>query len=296
MVDANNLSNFIKHVTENYIVLGQTVNGLHNLYTKICADDDYQSILSLVFNKQNLKITTSSRKFNNIELKLFKYISETIRISNGDYSELWFAIVYDGQVKGGVAMDNITSDVIVNGLNISLKNYKKISTVDFGTLPPDLMLIVNNLMIISALLLDKPLNNVLTRNSLNMVLSALEEIESTLELNDFLTLSRLTTNKPLKSISKLYTNILNGKNIEYISKKICTYINLMILSKIHSVDYWAIIVDNHIYIKESRLLYNIIKCIDNKISDVVSSFYQMKLFVNGNLIKRKIMEMNLNVE
>ena len=296
MVDANNLSNFIKHVTENYIVLGQTVNGLHNLYTKICADDDYQGILSLVFNKQNLKITTSSRKFNNIELKLFKYISETIRISNGDYSELWFAIVYDGQVKGGVAMDNITSDVIVNGLNISLKNYKKISTVDFGTLPPDLMLIVNNLMIISALLLDKPLNNVLTRNSLNMVLSALEEIESTLELNDFLTLSRLTTNKPLKSISKLYTNILNGKNIEYISKKICTYINLMILSKIHSVDYWAIIVDNHIYIKESRLLYNIIKCIDNKISDVVSSFYQMKLFVNGNLIKRKIMEMNLNVE
>ena len=59
-------------------------------------------------------------------------------MKNGEPSELWFAIMYNGQAKGGVAKGgDIESDVDVDGTGVSIKNYTSIANLDFGSLPAE---------------------------------------------------------------------------------------------------------------------------------------------------------------
>ena len=49
-----------------------------------------------------------------LEGELFTLIMSFVKMENGDASELWFAIMYNGQAKGGVASETgIESDVDV---------------------------------------------------------------------------------------------------------------------------------------------------------------------------------------
>ena len=169
--NAEDFSNFIQ---TKYAVAGQTINGLDNLYNAIQSSSKKDELMNLIKNSGNKKLTPGKSSINNIDSELFNLIMSYIKLDNGDASELWFAIMFNGKAKGGVASEEgIEADVEVNNQGVSVKNYKKIGNIDFGSLPKDELKelkIITNLLI---LLAGVESTAGLTRNSLNKLLRIL---------------------------------------------------------------------------------------------------------------------------
>ena len=117
------------------VVQGQDVLNIDNFYSSLVKSPNSKKLFELIQNSGNKKLRSVHDSIEGLERELFDIIMGTIKIPNGEPSELWFAIMYNGQIKGGVAGETgITSDVDIDGQGVSLKNYSKINTIDFGSL------------------------------------------------------------------------------------------------------------------------------------------------------------------
>ena len=125
---------FEKHILDKFAMEGQSIGNLNVIYQEILRRNDADlKTWFIEGGKQKPKGGTFSMSKT---AKDAYEICKSAIVVNGHHSELWFALEYNGLVKGGVAGETIISDVdIPPDIGVSLKDYGRFSSVNFGKLP-----------------------------------------------------------------------------------------------------------------------------------------------------------------
>ena len=288
----SNEKSFEDYIMRNYAVAGQKIIGLKSLYTFILSKNNTDLIdLISIDAKNKMPITTGATKIDGIYELLYDSIDQSIKIPNGESSELWFAIVYNGQVKGAVAgEEGIEADVIIGNDGVSVKNYTR-TTFDFGSLPVQATKILNTFLEIFKLITNKDLPKSKGRQPINDLLDLLdnESVES-----DIRQLLKMSTDTDIKLIQKLGDKIRKlyslNDDLDKLISVFCNEIDNMVIEKLSTFEYWALILKSTktIYIENSDDLINILKCKNDRLSPAIANFHQNKLFVLGSQLSTPI--------
>jgi hypothetical protein len=283
------LDSFENFILDKYAVPGQKISGLNNLYYAILSSPQKERLLELIKKSGNKKLTPGKTSISDIDNELFNLIMSYIKLDNGDASELWFAIMFNGKAKGGVASEEgIESDVEVGNQGVSIKNYKKIGNIDFGALPKNELKelkIITNLLVI---LTGAEFTAGLTRNSLNKLLKILNSESFQEDLKQILEIGKDTQIKALKNIYDRIITLLPNGNTEELVDTFVEDINKLIANKIKKVQWWAVIIGkNDLYLEPSSVIANRITSKEGQLSPVVNQIKGNNLFVNGNLLFNK---------
>ena len=273
--------NFETFIRINYISPGQTVIGLDSLWEAIKKDPKQKELFEFIEEENhNKSLESEVDKMNDIEKTLFNLIKRTISITNGNNSELWFAIVYDGKVVGGKRNEetgDATTDVIVKGNTVSLKNYTT-SVIDLGTLPNAGLL--TQLIYLYKTITDIEPDPNLNSSTLNNILRSINNIEFEDELKKFLEIPDLKKNKiGLSFINKFQTNL---EEAETTAEKFINQLNITVLKKVNKVNYWALIEDDTVYIKNSNKLIEKLKSTLESIASPIVSLKNNHINVSKN--------------
>jgi hypothetical protein len=244
---------------------------------------NFKSLVLIAMITEN-KVNKTSIK--NVDGDLFNLIMSYIKLDNGDASELWFAIMFNGKAKGGVATeDGIESDVEVGNQGVSVKNYKKIGNIDFGSLPKDELKELKTITNLLILLTGVEFTAGLTRNSLNNLLKTLGSESFQDDLKQILTIGKDTQIKALKNIYNKVVTLLPNGNTEELVDNFVDGVNKIIESKIKKVQWWAIISGkSDLYLEPSSSIASRLVSKEGQLSPVISQIKGNNLFVNGNLL------------
>jgi len=284
---------FKKYMDSTYVMPGQDVLGLEGMFAEVIAlsPSVRQSIVKIIGQNTKRKLSTGSYTMGKHERTLFDIIKRTIKIPNGHFSELWFAIIHDGEIKGGVAGDTgIVSDVDVDGDGVSLKNYKRLGSVDFGSLSPDFTRTFKTMLNLGSLLTGKSITASVGRVGVNDVLSSLQDPEVIADINGLLALSRDTELKFIKRVTEKIAKMLNGADPSDIATSMCNHVDAMLTRKIKSVDWWGIIIGSKVYIESADEVLEPLLCKNNQVTTAVSNFKGLHLWVNASKIHKEIID------
>jgi len=280
-----NFQNFILNV---YAMDGQQLLGLDKLFQSITKHSNQDKIFALIADTTKKPLSPGTYDISGTDLDLYNLITQNVRIPNGHPSELWFAIKFNGEVKGGVAGDSIVSDVEVGADGVSLKDYAKISTVDFGTLTVDAAKLLKSSISIFELLSGQDINKSMTRDSMNSILDMLDSEELHNDIKKLISVANDTEIRVIRRfVNKLQVFMPNGNPTDIV-EYFCTELNQTIRQKLIEVDWWGIINDGKLYLETSDEMYYALKCKNNRIASGVANFKGMHLFVNGNTINAEI--------
>lgn len=277
---------FTKFVLEKYAVQDQTITGLDSLYNAILKSSEKDKLFLLIQNSGNRPLKSGVSSIQSTEGDLFNLVVSFIKMKNGDPSELWFAIMYDGKAKGGVAKgDDIESDVDINGTGVSIKNYTSIANLDFGSLPADelkkLKQIINLLVVLTGVEFTAGLG----RDSINNLLKTLKTPSFQEDLEGILKLGEDTKIPSLKNIYNTIIRYLPNRNVNELVDEFVdgvNGINKLIANKITKVKWWAIISKNTLYLEPSDIIASRLHSKDGQLSPVFAQIKGNNLFVNGN--------------
>tara|TARA_X000001316_G_C918521_1_gene32674 strand:+ start:47 stop:1063 length:1017 start_codon:yes stop_codon:yes gene_type:complete len=276
-------------IKSKYAVQGQDVLNVDNFYNSIIKSPNSKKLLNLITNSGNKKLSTSHNPIDGLEKELFDLIMQTIKIPNGEPSELWFAIIYDGQIKGGVAGETgITSDVDVDGQGVSLKNYGKINSIDFGSLGKTVEELLRDSINLFQILTGGRVTKSLTRPSINKMLDLISSPEVINDIEEILKLSEQTNIQAIKRLAMQIEDNLEERDPRSIVNKFCNGIDANIKSKLNEVKWWATIHNGVCYLESSTELYDKLRCQDNRLSPYISQFKDLHLFVNGNALFKEV--------
>jgi hypothetical protein len=277
---------FTNFVIEKYTAKGQTVNGLDSLYNAISTSPEKDKLFNLIKTSGNKPLKSGKSSIQDIESTLFNMIMSFIKMDNGDASELWFAIIYNGQAKGGVASETgIESDVDVKGKGVSIKNYKSIGNIDFGSLPAEELKQLKKITNLLVVLTGAEFTAGLTRNSLNNLLKLLGSESFQDDLKEILVIGKDTKIKALKNIYDAVSTLLPSGNTEELVNTFINNINTLIANKIEKVEWWAVIAGkNDIYLEPSSVISNRLNSKENQLSPIIQQIKGNNLFINGNLL------------
>jgi len=276
-------------ITSKYAVQGQEVLNIDNFYNSIIKSPNSKKLFNLLENSGKKKLRTSHDPIDGLEKELFDIIMATIKIPNGEPSELWFAIMYGGLIKGGVAGDTgITSDVDVDGQGVSLKNYSKISSIDFGSLSKTVASLLRDSINLYQILSGGKVTKTLTRGSINNILDLITSPEVVRDIERILELGDKTDIAAVKRLANQLEDNLDERDPRSIAAKFCRGIDLNISSKLNEVKWWVTIHNGTCHISSSGELYEKIKCQDGRLSMAISSFKDLHLFVNGNVVYKEV--------
>lgn len=283
---------FEKFLDSKYIYEGQEIYGADNLY-KALKLKEYSSLVPLVMGGGKRKLTTTSYTLSTDEEALLKLISSTIRISNGEPSELWFAIMYKGRVKGGVAGETgIVSDVDVKDSAVSLKNYgtggKKIpSSIDFGTLDRETSIKFNQILDLFKMLTSIAVTPSITVASINKLLEFFSSKENINDINNFIKMSNDSNIGVIRRYGDRIRSVIGNKNATTLVPTFISSVNSMIESKLNKVDWWAVILSNkQVYIHSSESLIKLYTSTGNKLSPNLANFKGGHLYINASSIRK----------
>jgi hypothetical protein len=282
----NNADQFVEFIMSEYAMEGQQFLGLPLLFEKINKSPNKDKIFSLITDLDKKPLKSGDYKIQGTDAELYQLISDTIKVPNGHYSELWFAIKFNGEVKGGVAGDSIVSDIDVGADGVSLKDYNKISTVDFGNLTADTALLLKIAVNSFEMLTGMQINKSMTRDSINAVLDNLDSDELRNDIKGLIQISKDTEIKVIRRFVDKLQRFMPDGNPERIVENFCEQLNETIKSKLSdgNVKWWGIISGGTLHLKTSNEVYQALKCQNNRISSAVSNFKGFHLFVNGNRI------------
>ena len=283
---SNSLEQLLK---SKYVVQGQELLNIDNFYNSIVKSPNSEKILNLITNSGKKKLSSTHNPIDGLEKELFDLIISTIKIPNGEPSELWFAIIYDGQIKGGVAGETgITSDVDVDGQGVSLKNYSKINSVDFGSLSKTVEELLRDSINLFQILSGGKVTKTLTRSSINNMLDLISSPAVVNDIEEILKLGEQTNIQAIKRLAMQIEDSLEERDPRSIVSKFCAGINFNIKSKLNEVKWWATIHNGVCYLESSADLYEKLQCQDNRLSPYISSFKDLHLFVNGNALFKEV--------
>jgi len=280
-----NFQNFILNV---YAMDGQQLLGLDKLFQSIIDHTNRDKLFGLINDTTKKSLTSGTYDITGTDLDLYNLIMQNVRVPNGHPSELWFAIKFNGEVKGGVAGDSIVSDIDVGADGVSLKDYAKISTVDFGSLTADAAKLLKSSVSVFELLSGQAINKSMTRDSINSILNMLDSEELHNDIKKLISVANDTDIRVIQRfINKLQVFMPSGDPTDIV-EYFCTELNQTIRQKLTEVDWWGIINNGKLYLETSNEMYHALKCKNNRIAMAVNNFKGMHLFVNGNTINAEI--------
>jgi hypothetical protein len=218
----------------------------------------------------------------------------SIKMKNGEPSELWFAIMYSGKAKGGVAKGNdIESDVDVDGTGVSIKNYTSISNLDFGSLPAkelkQLKQIINLLVVLTGVEFTAGIG----RDSLNNLLRTLKDPSFQADIRGIL---KIGGDTQIKALQNMYNAIIKYVPNGDVEKLVDEFIdgeygiNKLIADKITKVQWWAIINKGILYLESSEAIASRLRSEEGQLSPVFAQIKGNNLFVNGNRLLKNTKE------
>jgi len=284
-------ASFEIYVIENFAVKGQQIIGLPGMYDAIMNHENSDELIKLIIGPTQMRLATGAFPIRGIYNVLFKIIESTIKIPNGNQSELWLAIAFGGQVKGAVAgQSGIEADVQIGTDTVSLKNYEDI-TFDFGSLSSDGVQLLNSFLEMGKLLTGQEINKTKGRGSINQVLDFLdnEKIES--EIRQIIKLGNTSDITFLKNIAiQLEQFYTLDDNLDTMIHAFCRIVDDMISEKINSVGWWGMIVKGNttLFLESSAELAPLLMCRNDRLSPAIANFHQNKLFVRGSQLNTKV--------
>lgn len=290
----SDIDTFENYIKTNYLEEDQTISGLDSLYNAIQNSPEKNKLFSLIQSSGNRPLRPGKSSIQNVEGELFNLIMSSIKMKNGDPSELWFAIMYSGKAKGGVAKGgDIESDVDVDGIGVSIKNYTSISNLDFGSLPANelkqLKQIINLLVVLTGVEFTAGLG----RDSINNLLKVLKTPSFQKDLEDILRIGEDTQIPALKNMYNTIVRYLPNRNVDELVDEFVdgvNGINKLIADKITKVKWWAIISKNSLYLESSDVIASRLKSKDGQLTPVFAQIKGNNLFVNGNRLLKDTKE------
>lgn len=245
---------FEQFILNHYAAKTQSINGLVGLYEKIKTDSELLSLIRSFTSE--VPIQPGPWRITGKYLRLYNAVETNIKIKNGHASELWFALVFKGMVKGSVKNipeleieNDLKSDVVTkDGQRFSLKAYGD-TTFDFGMLPAELVFYLRSFLALSELITGNEMKTVslsipdINENVLRLLNDEQiqDEIKQLLELDSpFVTIQNLQ-NKIRNIMYKL--DVDSPDYLESVTKKFCMEIDRFIDNHIsENIDWWALII------------------------------------------------------
>jgi hypothetical protein len=289
--DAVTFENFVK---AKYLEEDQKISGLDSLYNAIQKSPKKNELFSLIQSSGNRPLKAGKSSIQSTEGDLFDLIMSSIKMKNGEPSELWFAIMYNGKAKGGVAKGgDIESDVDVDGTGVSIKNYTSISNLDFGSLPAkelkQLKQIINLLVVLTGIEFTAGIG----RDSLNNLLRTLKSPSFQEDVRGIL---RIGADTQIKALQNMYAAIVKYVPNGDVEKLVDEFIdgeygiNKLIADKITKVQWWAIINKGILYLEPSDAIASRLRSEEGQLSPVFAQIKGNNLFVNGNRLLKNTKE------
>ena len=282
-------------IDNKYKFQAQKIENVPTFYRAILdrSPDEQRQIKNLLESDQPaLELTTTKYQLSGIILTLFNLIASTINIDNGNYSELWFAIVFKGKVAGAVGGSeggDIETDIVItnNKDRVSLKNYKDTS-FDLGTLPAEAGKYLKRFESLAAVITERqPDTSSMTRTDINKTLKLLNSESIQSDIDQFL---RLNSDVPIIiRLQRQFREILGteeAENLDNITKRFCLQVDEFVKQKLSLVDWWGFIINRNIlYLRSSESMIESSTHIeedgDYLLGPGVANFRGGKLFING---------------
>jgi hypothetical protein len=281
--DAATFEDFVK---TKYLETDQKISGLDLLYNAIQKSPEKDKLFSLIQSSGNRQLSAGRSSIQSTEGDLFNLIMSSIKMKNGEPSELWFAIMYNGKAKGGVAKgSDIESDVDIDGTGVSIKNYTSISNLDFGSLPAEELKKLKQIINLFIVLTGVEFTAGIGRDSLNNLLRTLKDPSFQEDIRGILKIGEDTQ---IKALQNMYAAIIkyvpNGDAEKLVDEFIDGEygINKLIANKITKVKWWAVINKNTLYLEPSEVIANRLRSKDGQLTPVFGQIKGNNLFVNGN--------------
>lgn len=269
----------------------QEIIGLQGMYDAIMTNSQSEQLIKLITENPQLQLKSGVVPIRGIYEVLYEIIKDTVKIPNGDWSELWFAIAFRGKVAGAVAGDSgIEADIEVGKETISLKNYKK-ATFDFGSLPGNGVSLLNSFLEIAKLLTGTDISKSKGRDQVNEVLDFLDNETVESEIRQIISMGETTNITLIKNIAnKLQSFYTLDDNLDTMIHAFCNIVDKMVVEKIQSVGWWGMIIKptKTLFLESSADLVPLLKCKNDRVSPAISSFHQNKLFVLGSQLSTKV--------
>jgi hypothetical protein len=273
---------------ENYV--------LEKLYNAININSEKEALFNIIESNQGKSLTSGNIDLNDIDITLFSLIMQFTKVTNGEPSELWFAILFKGKAEGGVGgkggklkKSDIVSDVSVGNSKVSLKNYTELDILDFGSLPSKELSDIKRLLEIYSIISGIRLNASLTRNSINNLLNVISSGEFQQDLQEYIAAIK---NSPIKIQQNFYNSIkplLPEDSVKEIADGFISLINNAIKIKVTKVNWWGIIVGGkkdiqNLYLISSDDVVNKLTSSNKQINPAIRSIKGQNLFINGKIL------------
>ena len=291
-----NAIEFEQYVLTNYAASSsekqQQIIGLQSMYDAIMksAKSD-QLINQLIKGKGMMELHVGSYPIRGIYATLYDIIEHTIKIPNGDASELWFAIAFKGKVAGAIASaGGIETDIEVGGKTVSLKNYSKV-TFDFGSLPANGTQLLNEFLDMAKLLTNQDISKSRGARQINTVLDFLDNESVEAQVRQLIQMSETTDIELIRNIGNRLKKFYSlSENLDKMISAFCHIVDTALNEKIMSVGWWGIIIkpNRTLYLEPASDIYESIRCKNDRLSDAIANFHQNKLFVLGSQLNTKV--------
>ena len=274
---------FEKYIREKYILKGQGVSGLDALYNTILTDDDSDEIQKLFDPKFAKSLKGGEYPIAGIEGKLYDMIQDTIKITNGHESELWFAIIFNGKVVGA---EGKTPDVRIGNQTVSLKAYKT-PTFDFGSLDAETSKHLNSFLTLAQLLTNIDVNKSKGQIDINKVLDELETPEMMFQVEDIFQLAQTSDIPIIYKLAAKLDDLLNrddpNKSLNNLVVKFCNDIDRLLEAKIKQANWWGLIVTGNkiLYLESADSVFEAVRCKNYRLSNAIAQFKGDHIFIKG---------------
>jgi len=282
---------FEQYIMSKFSVEGQQIIGLNGMYDAVMNSPESDQLIELITGPTQMRLATGVVPIRGTYETLYDIIKNTIKIPNGDESELWFAIAYGGLVKGAVAGESgIEADIEVGDQTISLKNYEK-TTFDFGSLPTEGVQLLNNFLEMAKLLTGTEINKSKGRDQINQVLNFLDNEKTEADIRNIIEMGRTSDIALLKNIgTRLESFYTLDDNLDTMIHAFCNIVDKMVAYKIRSVGWWGMIIKSNktLFLEASDEIAPLLMCRNDRLSPAIANFHQNKLFVMGSQLNTKV--------
>lgn len=284
-------ASFEQYVMNKFSVKGQQIIGLNGMYDAMMNSPESDTLIQLITGPTQMRLATGVVPIRGTYETLYDIIKNTIKIPNGDESELWFAIAYGGLVKGAVAGESgIEADIEVGDQTISLKNYEK-TTFDFGSMPTEGVQLLNNFLEMAKLLTGMEINKSKGRDQINQVLNFLDNEKTEADIRNIIEMGRTSDIALLKNIgTRLESFYTLDDNLDTMIHAFCNIVDKMVAYKIRSVGWWGMIIKSNktLFLEASEEIAPLLMCREDRLSPAIANFHQNKLFVMGSQLNTKV--------
>ena len=289
------LEELVYYINDTYKVTDQGIQNLETLARKVLESPNKEKLLKIIYSDNPYySLTRTDIRITGTALELYQ-ICSTIKVKNGHWSELFFAIMFKGRVKGSVAGDegNIKSDVVTDNpvADVSVKAYGKI-TYDCGMIPKESLIRLKQFISLGELLtgIDVKTSSMSTID-LNKILDELEserlqdELKKIIEMED----SEFSI---IRNAAIRIKNIMRGQSpdrLETVIDRFCQDLD-EILHKtfVEQIQWWALFNTNNetLFLRPSAEIYDAVKCRKTypRISPAIPNFHQGKVWLKGSEI------------